>query len=92
MPPLPRRCASAASKGREVASVPSATVLTGVFAAALSNTSSERSPSFVETARLDLDETSFAAPAFADLDADGDDDVILGTVRGGLWLYENRNR
>ena len=56
------------------------------------NDGSERSPSFVETARLDLDETSFAAPAFADLDADGDDDVILGTVRGGLWLYENRNR
>ncbi len=56
------------------------------------NDGSRSSPSFVETVRLDLDDTSFAAPAFADLDNDGDDDVILGTGGGGLWLYENRQR
>ena len=56
------------------------------------NDGSRTSPSFVETNRLDLDDTSFAAPAFVDLDADGDDDVLLGTGGGGLWLYENRRR
>jgi hypothetical protein len=56
------------------------------------NQGSPSSPSFVETGRVDLDDTSFAAPAFADLDADGDDDIVLGTGGGGLWLYENRRR
>ena len=56
------------------------------------NDGSRASPSFIETGVLDLDDTSFAAPAFADLDDDGDDDVLLGTGGGGLWLYENRRR
>lgn len=56
------------------------------------NEGSRSAPSFVESGTLDVDATSFAAPAFADLDDDGDDDVVLGTGGGGLWLYENRRR
>ena len=45
---------------------------------------------FVEAGPLPLPAFGFAAPAFSDFDGDGDDDVILGGQRGGLWYYENR--
>jgi hypothetical protein len=41
---------------------------------------------------LDFATFGFAAPAFADLDGDGDDDLLIGGSSGGLWYYENRNR
>ena len=47
---------------------------------------------FVAAGTLELEDFGFAAPAFADLDGDGDDDVLLGGTRGGLWFYENRRR
>ncbi len=56
------------------------------------NDGSRASPSFVQATKLDVEEISFAAPAFADLDGDGDDDVLLGLGAGGLQLYENRKR
>ena len=47
---------------------------------------------FVDDGTMDLEDFGFAAPAFGDLDGDGDDDVLVGGTRGGLWFYENRRR
>lgn len=47
-------------------------------------------PDFVDAGVLDVPIVDFAAPAFADLDGDGDDDLILGSQRGGLWYFEGR--
>ncbi len=49
-------------------------------------------PNFVAAGTLPVEDFGFAAPAFADLDADGDDDLLVGGARGGLWYYENRTR
>lgn len=54
------------------------------------NRGTPTAPDFVEDGRLEIDDFGFAAPAFADLDGDGDDDLLLGGGRGGLWFYENR--
>lgn len=54
------------------------------------NVGSPESPSFVDEGSMGIPDFGFAAPAFADLDGDGDDDLILGGARGGLWFYENR--
>ena len=47
----------------------------------------------VDTAYLDLDNLSIpifnAAPAFGDLDGDGDEDLIIGNVRGTLVHFQN---
>ena len=56
------------------------------------NDGTPQSPYFVDAGALDLGDFGFAAPAFVDIDADGDDDVLLGGSRGGLWFYENRKR
>ncbi len=49
-------------------------------------------PEWVESGLLEIDVFDFAAPAFLDTDGDGDDDIILGGQRGGLWFWENRSR
>lgn len=39
-----------------------------------------------------LDLPGLAAPAFADMDGDGDPDLLLGEIAGGLRYYENVGR
>ena len=54
------------------------------------NVGSPEAPEFVEGGKLPVPDFGFAAPAFVDLDGDGDDDVLLGGGRGGLWYFERR--
>jgi uncharacterized protein (DUF2141 family) len=56
------------------------------------NVGSRTQPEFVDEGSLDVPTVTFAAPAFADLDADGDDDLLLGSQRGGLWYFEMSGR
>jgi hypothetical protein len=56
------------------------------------NAGTPSAPNFVDDGVLDLADFGFVAPAFADIDGDGDDDVLLGGTGGGLWFYENRTR
>ena len=54
------------------------------------NQGTPTTPEFVADGLFDVEDFGFATPAFADLDGDGDDDLLLGGGRGGLWYYENR--
>ena len=54
------------------------------------NAGSPTVPEWVVRGTLPIDDFGFAAPAFLDLDGDGDDDILLGGGRGGLWMYEKR--
>jgi uncharacterized protein (DUF2141 family) len=54
------------------------------------NVGSATAPELVEDGTLEIGDFGFAAPAFIDLDGDGDFDVLLGGVRGGLWHFERR--
>jgi uncharacterized protein (DUF2141 family) len=56
------------------------------------NVGTRIAPDFVDEGALDVSTFGFAAPAFADLDGDGDDDLLLGGQRGGLWYLEKRGR
>ncbi len=51
------------------------------------NEGSRSAPAFVAGGLLGPATPGFAAPAFGDLDADGDADLAAGSVGGGLFLY-----
>jgi hypothetical protein len=51
------------------------------------NTGTPQSPEFAETDSLALPAPRLAVPAFADLDADGTPDLLLGTEGGGVQLF-----
>lgn len=59
------------------------------FAYYFENTGTPTNPAFQLTDTLDLPTVYHPAPAFADLDADGDQDMILGTWFKGIQIHWN---
>ena len=56
------------------------------------NEGSRSEPVFVETDPFAEPVPAFSAPAFADLDGDGDLDLAIGGVGGGLTVYRRANQ
>ncbi|RME51043.1 MAG: hypothetical protein D6790_20435, partial [Caldilineae bacterium] len=55
------------------------------------NDGTPRAPAFVhDPAGLPFEAPFLATPAFADLDGDGDADVLTGDAGGGLLYFERR--
>jgi uncharacterized protein (DUF2141 family) len=56
------------------------------------NTGSARAPAFALADTLDADVSFHYAPALADLDRDGDADLLLGTWNEGVHVYRNQGQ
>jgi hypothetical protein len=56
------------------------------------NTGRARAPAFALTDTLDADVSFHYAPVLADLDDDGDADLLLGTWNDGVHVYRNSGR
>ncbi len=54
------------------------------------NTGTPQVPMFEERGSLDIPTPVLSAPAFADIDGDGDDDLFIGGVSGGIVYFERR--
>ncbi len=54
------------------------------------NVGSPVAPAFAPSDTLDVRVPGFAAPAFVDMNADGQLDLIVGTVGGGLLYFQRR--
>ena len=54
------------------------------------NVGTPEAPDFDARGTLDIDAPRMAAPAFADVDGDGDEDLFVGTNSGGVLFFERR--
>ncbi|MFT5143201.1 MAG: hypothetical protein ACI80V_002208 [Rhodothermales bacterium] len=54
------------------------------------NTGSAKVPMFVSRGELDVPTPVLVTPEFADLDGDGDEDLLIGGVSGGVVYFERR--
>lgn len=53
------------------------------------NTGTPTTPIFVRDPTVMVTTAAFATPSFADADADGDTDLFIGSIRGGVIAYAN---